>query len=69
MGLEEVPYRVRNYFLTPCEKWSLGRRPFKTGIHGLKPFGLGGPEKITNSRTISDRAVRGTLIQASHPTY
>jgi len=29
MGLEEVPYRVRNYFLTPCEKWSLGRRPFK----------------------------------------
>jgi mucolipin 3 len=27
--LEEVPIRVRRYFLTPCEKWNNGRRPFK----------------------------------------
>ena len=28
-GLEEVPARVRHYFLTPCDKWNNGRKPFK----------------------------------------
>ena len=27
--LADVPLRVSRYFLTPCEKWDYGRRPFK----------------------------------------
>ena len=34
--LEEVPVRVRRYFLTPCEKWEFGRRPFKLITQILK---------------------------------
>ena len=26
---DDVPLRVSRYFLTPCEKWEHGRRPFK----------------------------------------
>jgi len=33
---DDVPLRVSRYFLTPCEKWEHGRRPFKLVTQILK---------------------------------
>lgn len=36
--LDNVPLRVSRYFLTPCEKWEHGRRPFKLVTQIFKIF-------------------------------